>query len=721
MRATSTAVSASATGASNKNTKHVRRVVVGLACVWLLALTIVFAARLGFPLDLEWMEGGSLQQAMRIQYGLPIYERPSLDFVPFLYTPFYSVILAALGAVFPLDYTLGRLVSVGAWLLTCFGIWRIVLAEGKPRAHAMAAVGLFCAGYVFGFRWYDVARPDMTMLALVVWGQYFLRHSQQHARKAVAAGLLMGLAFWTKQTAAVLIFISGVGGLMVARRHLWRYVLTIFVVDAVGVYIGMWMTTNWLWTYIYELHQAHAFNRERFTSKTWGMFAHAAPFLCVWASALLGQRTYERLTQWKSTGSSFVSAQWQWLVERCRDGSAFWSLLAAAALLVSALGYSTQWAEPNAFIPGVCFAAIWLGVTLPTGVKLERVGLGLIASQLVFALFIEPFYHPIQQHGLRRGVLDSYRVMDPMRTLPGREAWRRASETRAQLQAQPGEVFSLHRPWWSILAGGPGHIGSMGLHDIPVRDRSRVRLELRTALRAGRYTTLWFDRTPPPWLLTVMSERFRLQTRLTGDARILPLSGYMSPAGMVTPYRDPQLVFEWIPEHDPPLPADVTVVEDFEGRELRLFFPEIKGTAFTRAAVSGLHKVGTKRGGVREPIGPHGGKFLVSSAASNAGIQARGALTSKPFVIPTNASLSLRLGHAGVLDDNLRVELVPETGSPTAIAFDTHVPQWSMARVSVPISPDLFETQVTLRIVDESPRAAVFVDDIWIHSGAANG
>jgi hypothetical protein len=70
----------------------------------------------------------------------------------------------------------------------------------------------------------------------------------------------------------------------------------------------------------------------------------------------------------------------------------------SAGLLVSALGYSTQWAEPNAFMPGVCFAAAALAVALPVG-RGEAVGLGLVAAQMVFALVLEPRYQPIQDRG----------------------------------------------------------------------------------------------------------------------------------------------------------------------------------------------------------------------------------------------------------------------------------------------------------------------------------
>src|SRR3954454_9653847 len=56
----------------------------------------LFFARAGFPLDLEWMEGGMLLHASRFAEGKTIYVAPSLDFIPYLYTPLYPALLAAL-------------------------------------------------------------------------------------------------------------------------------------------------------------------------------------------------------------------------------------------------------------------------------------------------------------------------------------------------------------------------------------------------------------------------------------------------------------------------------------------------------------------------------------------------------------------------------------------------------------------------------------------------
>jgi len=521
-----------------------RRVVFGLAASWVVLLKACFAARIWFPLELEWMEGGALHQALRLQQGLPIYPAPSAEFVPFLYTPLYPALLAALGLVFPLDYALGRLVSVLAVAAVGAGLWRLVGREGKPRAHQAAAVGLWCAGYVFAFRWYDVARADSLFLALLLWGLVLLRDAAGRPRRAALAGLLVALAFWTKQTAALFVLASGLAALWVAPRELLWYAGTIAAVDGGGVLVGQRLTDGHLWRYIYELHQAHGFNHARLYRKTWGMFVHAAPFLAVLLAGLAAARLRGIWARRGAAvpGDMVEGAGPQGQVRRDRRvGAAYWGLMAAAGLLVSALGYSTQWAEPNAFMPGVCFAAAFLAVALPVG-RGEAAALGLVAAQLVFALALEPRYQPIQDRGWA-GLADSYAWQDPARTLPDEALRARARTLRAELVTQQGPVLAPHRPWWSVLAGGPGHIGVMSLHDIPAALQRPIQRELVEAVAAGHYVAIYLDGDAPAWLRPALQRRYRLARTWEGAARVLPMTGYMSAAGMVTPWRGPQLLY----------------------------------------------------------------------------------------------------------------------------------------------------------------------------------
>src|SRR5262249_3429787 len=51
--------------------------------VQLALLVFAIGRRFAFPYDLEWMEGGMLNHALRLSEGHTIYPPPSVDFIPF--------------------------------------------------------------------------------------------------------------------------------------------------------------------------------------------------------------------------------------------------------------------------------------------------------------------------------------------------------------------------------------------------------------------------------------------------------------------------------------------------------------------------------------------------------------------------------------------------------------------------------------------------------------
>src|SRR5687768_14574560 len=186
----------------------------------------LFLGRASFPLDLEWMEGGMLLHAQRLAEGKNIYVAPSLEFIPYLYTPLYPALLAALSKLMPLGYLLGRLVSIAAFvgalaLVFHAGLRQALEGSLRPWAQrlrwvaiepvvAMAAVGAVATSFAFTGSFYDLVRAD-SLLLLLEAAALTAALFGIGPRSAAAAGVLIALAFFTKQTASLLGIAIGFG------------------------------------------------------------------------------------------------------------------------------------------------------------------------------------------------------------------------------------------------------------------------------------------------------------------------------------------------------------------------------------------------------------------------------------------------------------------------------------------------------------------------------
>lgn len=526
-----------------------------------------------YDLDLEWMESGALHQAHRIMQGASAYPSPSSEFVPHLYTPGYSVVLAFLGVFFPLDFGLARCVSLLSILATAVALFKIVLREGRPAHYGLVATAVYLSSFRFCYRWMDLARSDALMVALVLWGLYFLRSGWGHVRNVVLAGVFMAAAYWVKQSAFTIIVGSGVAAMWVAPRLVWTYVLTVGVLGGLGTLIYNWLSDGWLWYYIFELHQSHRFNVVRLRQKTWGMILHCWPF----AMAMLGVWLWRTTSPWLLTKRKLDKTLEQLALARqsANSGPIYWWILLCTTAAAGAISYSTQWAEPNAFLPFCACLGALLAILLDTTEKSDRLGKGLIIAQLGFLLVFEPHYAPVQAKGLR-GLKDSYHLWDPWLGQPTLAHLERAQALSDQWDdlsfgagiqdswgvRHQGTLLALQHPWWGIRVGGQEHVASMALNDLGAKAGAPVRKELAKRIEQGEFAALWVEGKAPRWLAKAMGSNYGLAKKLTGDERVLPLSGWMSKAGTLTAYERAQRLY--LATSAIPLPEGCTRVADFE-------------------------------------------------------------------------------------------------------------------------------------------------------------
>jgi 4-amino-4-deoxy-L-arabinose transferase-like glycosyltransferase len=85
--------------------------------VWQVAVMAwVVAGRVGFPLQLERLEGSQIYHAVRLLEGEALYRDAASGFLPHPYPPLHPLLTAAVLALFGTSYASARLLSVACFV-----------------------------------------------------------------------------------------------------------------------------------------------------------------------------------------------------------------------------------------------------------------------------------------------------------------------------------------------------------------------------------------------------------------------------------------------------------------------------------------------------------------------------------------------------------------------------------------------------------------------------
>lgn len=582
----------------------------------------LFAGRAAFPLDLEWMEGGVLLHAQRITHGQGIYVAPSVDFIPFLYTPLYPALLALLSLVAPLGYLMGRLVSLAAFATALAMIAVTALGEGSDRTRkgfallvGLAGAGAVAASFAFTGYFYDLVRADSSLLALealTLW----LAYRRETWKSAALAGLLIALGFFTKQTATIIGIGIGVGLLVASPKRGLIYGGVAALVLAAGLGILVKTSHGWFWTYIFKLHQSHAFRKDAVSDIAWP-FTHQFcwPMVLALVLATLGLALSRRLQ---------------------RRDAVLWAT-AIAGEVAALVGFATQWADSNAFIPAVFFPAFAAAVLVArlcdvawTGRKWGALTVAAAAALLLGAQSLHTALPtPVRGHA-RSPILRGWPSLGKAFTtaasaVPSAQDQRAAGRLLAELRDLPAPLFIPFHTYYAVLAGKQPFVHRMGVHDVEAALGRAKGLDEAVANRRFAAIVLDWKSYPGEW--PYLDARYHVvhEFREGVDSVRMFAGAQTSPRQLLLPNADP-----------PPLAPGGRRLFDFESGSYAGFTAE--GTAFGAAPAPA-------------PRGTYG-RFAIDSARD--GVEGRGVLRSQPFVIDA-ARLKFVLG--GPADPGLRVSL----------------------------------------------------------------
>lgn len=474
---------------------------LALPAIYQLALlATAIGGRIGYPYDLEWMEGGLLHHALRLQRGQPIYAAPSIDFIPYLYTPLYPALLAVLGGPLGLSYALGRAISVlalGGLALTAalqLGRGSTSAADGA-RAPAIVApllaMGLFAAAYPIVEGWYDLVRADTLLLLMVTaplallprWAR--VAGWRGHARIA-AAGVLLALAFFCKQTGIFYVAFGGGVVLVVAWRKVPAFVASAGVVGLGGVWLLNRASDGWFWIYVSKIHRAHDFSMQRF----WWSFRNI-----LWQPSLPAMPRYPMLgagiTAAALLGLAVVAVHaWRYrAVPRPAQPLLLWAAAYAVSTVLGAVGWGTEFAHFNAYMPAFLHGALAAAAAVPA----------------VLAC-VPPMLRELRDRRRARWLAHGAAMLpaallaltcwsarwNPRPYLPSAFDVAAGAKLIERIRALDGEVWMPSHPWYLQLAGKTPRVHRMGVKDVTTR-RVQVIDGLDEALAQRRFSALVLD------------------------------------------------------------------------------------------------------------------------------------------------------------------------------------------------------------------------------------
>lgn len=436
-------------------------VLAGLAGLAALGQTVGTAlSRMGYPFTLEWMEGGIVDHVRVVLAGKPLYREPSFAWTPFIYPPFYYWVCAAFMKVLGVSLFTARLVSVVS-MVGCFGlIGAFVRREVGGLAAPLVGAGLFAITFKLTGFWLDLARVDSLFFALFLGGAYLTRFGTSPVA-AAGSGLLLFLAFFTKQTGLVLALPVMLGGLGLDRR---RGLITggVFALLAVGAVQWMDLSSGgWFRYYVFEVASQHPSDwpswHLHLMKTLWEPMplALGLALLAVAGGALRGRAVLAfyvgvLLATW---GHGFTGL--------LHDGGFANALIPCCGVL--------------AILAGI--GAGWIAKQLVDVRRLKAVGAGVVLVQFLALAYDQRVAVP------RRRDVTSGRLMI--------ERWRRLRDTR-------GEIYSPAFGYYGMLAGSEEITAhAMALSDIfKTGDPARVNPlsdDVFRSLRQRRYPTLIHD------------------------------------------------------------------------------------------------------------------------------------------------------------------------------------------------------------------------------------
>ena len=418
-------------------------------------------ARIGYPYDLEWCEGGTLGHIRVVLAGQHIYREPSFEFTPYIYPPLYYYVSALVSLFVGAGHLAPRLVSFIS-ILGCFVLLaRWVRDETDDPVAGVAAVGLLSAIYQLTGYWFELARVDAFFL-LLVFSSHMLARTATTDRRAALVGVLIAAACFTKQLGIPL----AVPALVLLLLRSFRLAVVAASVSGVLVLVtGLAFsisTHGWFLYYVLDLPSRHQIQWERFWPSAQTFFLSTTFPLTLGGLLMI-------------CGLGFGRRAWKrWL---------FHALFVGLAVTTSFLPFLKSGGYPNGLIPAYAALALAGGIGIGA-VRRARSPLGPLGPSLAVCAAL----------ALQFAVLD----YDGKAALPSPDDLESNQKVMSRLEALPKPLFVTGSSFYTMTAGDqPIMADTMALIDIfkgGGEQSEHLRQVMGDAIRQHRFKTIVTDR-----------------------------------------------------------------------------------------------------------------------------------------------------------------------------------------------------------------------------------
>lgn len=249
----------------NRTATLFRYVLLIFAIFYIFIYLYIVFKRIHFPFELEWQEGSSVDSLIRIISGRKLYVKPSLEYIPLIYTPLYFYISAIMAKITNIGFLPLRLVSFISSLGSFLVIFLIVKKETRSSFSGILASGLFAATFRIGGGWFDIARVDSLFLFFFLIAFYLIRFGESSISD-IGAGIFISLSFFTKQTALMMCIPIMLYYVIFYRRRSIFFIGTVTAIIGLTSFALNYLHDGWYKYYIFDIPKQHLIEKKLFIS-----------------------------------------------------------------------------------------------------------------------------------------------------------------------------------------------------------------------------------------------------------------------------------------------------------------------------------------------------------------------------------------------------------------------------------------------------------------------